>query len=293
MVPQYLLSLKDSLETILCCGKTFATCIDGPLSSSQLTADIAARAKTPHGRIVGEAGIKPTYACRFSNTIQAQIDNDACLPGKTYVLFSEAQAGKSHAAIRIALQENLHQNYLYISGGSKLNAFSWIQTSLKTQLQDKDIAHCLVEGLGKNGAGKAKAKPTVLFIDEINISSSENCDFVSCMFQEVAKEETIICVILTNEEETADRLVALNGGKIRPFPVLSVTGWLPRVPPEWVPFQWTVDELRDLLTQKFPNFQPPDGDADGFYGDFLVHGMAPGDAVSLMRNRLNNGGIYA
>jgi hypothetical protein len=211
-----------------------------------------------------------------------------CEPGKTYIVVSKSQNGKTTAAMDVVVNHlGQNRNGLYLNAGRLLDIVPALQRVLNTTVDGTGIVRALVSALGISQAGKNKGA-SLLFLDEVVTSARQgegllNASFVKDLFMSIASEENVIGVILTSKEEVADHLLGLNGGKIRPFPGFAREDWEPysRLPTGWTDIDWTVGQLQALLVCEFGVV------IEGIdTADFLVHGMTPGDAVSHVKAEL-------
>jgi hypothetical protein len=260
-------------------------------NKAALVAALKGRAEKESSRLIGAVEgvfLRPrTNSPILESILQG---SRACHPGKTYIIVSKSQNGKS-AAVKDFVANCLgnDRNGLYINAGKYLNVVRSLKKVLNTTVDGPDIASALVTALGAQQAGKNKA-PSFLVIDEVDVASGEgeapveNASFVRSLFMEVAEEENITCIVVSSKEKTADYLLQLNGGKIRPFPGFARANWDANEdqPTGWIDFSWTVAQLRALLDFKFGSAAQM-GVIDY---SFLRDGMTPGDAVSHVKHEL-------
>lgn len=216
---------------------------------------------------------------------------DGYLRGKTYVIWARAENGKS-AALQDFIENHLDNGRagLYINVGKSINIVEAIQQQLSTTCASGDIVAALVSALStRDVKGPRRPKP-FLVIDEVNVSDGAfdgveaTMSFIHDLFQTVADDRTISCIISSNKRETASALVKLNGGKIIPHPCFTSVLWQQGQDNiEWADFNWTVPQLEALLQLKCPN-------ATLGYG-FLHnrHGISAGDAISTYETMLDVG----
>lgn len=135
-----------------------------------------------------------------------------------------------------------------------------LQKVLNTTCDSGEIAKAFVSGLGSAEAGgRVAQKPAYLIIDEVNVleeGAGSTKTFIQSLFQKVA-EANIVCIIVCNQKNTADKLVGLNGGKIVPHPSFLREGTQydaeARQPITWDEnIGWTDAELEALLDFHFP-----------------------------------------
>jgi len=151
-----------------------------------------------------------------------------CLPGFTYVLYSEANTGKTtavlHAVDHIVSEVPTCTHCLYVNGKGEIGVPKKIMELMnaKETVTRGDLADSLVAAFPRGSKG-------VLFVDEVNLvdpgSDDENANFVSTLFQSVLAHEALVCIIVTNKKVSADTLLNLNRGKIWPFPPLHNGIW--------------------------------------------------------------------
>jgi hypothetical protein len=111
-----------------------------------------------------------------------------------------------------------------------------------------------------------------------------NASFIQSLFLKVAAEKSITCIVVSSKAKTADNLLQLNGGKIRPFPGFARSNWAPDEDQStgWIDVSWTVLQLRALLDFEFANAAQM-GVIDY---TFLRDGITPGEAVSHVKHEL-------
>jgi hypothetical protein len=255
---------------------------------SALSGVLKRRAIAQQTRVIGNSYI--TFLEQESSPVLDKILEGIrnCKPGKTYIVVSKSQNGKTTAAMDVVVNHlGLRRNGLYLNAGKKSDIVPSLQRILKTTVDGPDIVEALVSALGISGAGENMG-PSLLFLDEVNIASLKegeglaNASFVHNLFLSIAHEKNIVCVILTSKPEVADLLLALNGGKIRPFPGFTREEWNPvsANATGWTDIDWTVPQLQALLACKFRN------GIVTIPTDFLRAGMTPGDAVSHVKAEL-------
>lgn len=227
-------------------------------------------------------------------TIEETLLRD-CMPGTTYVLYSGSQIGKTVAASFI--MENMPEPecqdnnplpvnkrmglYLRARSGSLAES---LQAQLSTRASASDIVISLVTALGVHATIMNKP-PSFLFLDEVNRVNAEVEDIVEEIFQGVSEEGNMICLIFTSKLETANALIALNGGKIRPFPGFCQKGWDPRDKEKKIPvwegyeFKWSREDLKQSLEARFNNSNV----GRFFTEDFPCDGMTIGECVKQIK----------
>jgi hypothetical protein len=252
---------------------------------SALSGVLKRRAMAQQTRVIGNSYI--TFLEQESSPVLHKILEGIrnCKPGKTYIVVSKSQNGKTTAAMDVVVNHlGLRRNGLYLNAGKKSDIVPSLQRILKTTVDGPGIVEALVSALGISGAGENMG-PSLLFLDEVNIASLKegegfaNAEFVHDLFLSIAHEGNIVCVILTSKPEVADLLLALNGGKIRPFPGFTREEWNPvsANATGWTDIDWTVQQLQGLLAWEFAKV------IDTIDTDFLEDGMTPGDAVSHVK----------
>lgn len=210
-----------------------------------------------------------------------------CLPGKTYVIWAKAKSGKS-----VALQDFIANEVgdvregLYIKANESFNIVEALQKELNTTCDSGDIVRALVSALGsKQGATGVRRPTSLLVIDEVNYADmvspygAATASFNQNLFQTIAQDQYITCIIASNQKEVANFLVNLNGGKIIPHPSFTTAAWTRDEDVAWDDVSWTVPQLQALLRLKYPT-SPVDC-------DFLRDGMTPGDAISIFASELD------
>jgi hypothetical protein len=110
-----------------------------------------------------------------------------CEPGKTYIVVSKSQNGKTTAAMDVVVNHLRMGNGLYLNAGVDLDIVPALQKVLNTTVDGPDIVKALVSALGISGAGKNMA-PSLLFLDEVDMVSAKegeglsNASFVRTLF---------------------------------------------------------------------------------------------------------------
>lgn len=279
-LPAFLVAFLDIAWCLPSPSDVFEMVSESTSNKGSLSAVVSDYAVVPQKRVLGNVYNSDSV---FSDSplVAALVDGmntQTFYPGKTYVVVSKSQNGKSTAAMEIVSNrlEEFNCNGLYISAQSNvLSCDAAVQKLLNTTVHTGDIPSALVAALGVMQAGKEKA-PSLLFLDEFNDASEKNRNFVHNIFQHVAMEQNMICVIMTNKEAVADTFLALNGGKIVPFPGFARDDWKPdsKEPTQWREIVWSARQLQALLDFKFPG-------TEGLSCDFLVDGMTPGHARQL------------
>lgn len=279
-LPAFLVAFLDIAWCLPSPSDVFEMVSESTSNKGSLSAVVSDYAVVPQKRVLGNVYNSDSV---FSDSplVAALVDGmntQTFYPGKTYVVVSKSQNGKSTAAMEIVSNrlEEFNCNGLYISAQSNvLSCDAAVQKLLNTTVHTGDIPSALVAALGVMQAGKGKA-PSLLFLDEFNDASEKNRNFVHNIFQHVAMEQNMICVIMTNKEAVADTFLALNGGKIVPFPGFARDDWKPdsKEPTQWREIVWSARQLQALLDFKFPG-------TEGLSCDFLVDGMTPGHARQL------------
>lgn len=245
--------------------------------------------KNPNARLPGAYG--EVYLDATLSPVLERLTNmpgDGYLRGKTYVIWARAENGKS-AALQDFVENHLDNDRdgLYINVCISINILEAIQKQLSTTCDSGDIAAALVSALSTKGVrGPRRPKP-FLVIDEVNVSDGHldgiaaTMSFIQNLFQTVADDRSITCIIASNRQETASALVKLNGGKIIPHPRFTSVPWRQGQDIEWADFDWTVPQLEALLRLKHPTA------TIGY--DFLQGrpGITPGDAISTYETMLD------
>ena len=256
---------------------------------SALITELKRLSKNENARLVGAYG--GVYLNATQSPVLQKLTNmpgDGYLPGKTYVIWARAENGKS-AALQDFIENHLDNGRagLYINVEKSINIVEAIQQQLSTTRNSGDIVDALVSARDAKGPRRPKS---FLVIDEVNVSDGgldgvgATMSFIQNLFQTVADDRSITCIISSNRRETASALVKLNGGKIIPHSCFTSVPWQQGQDDiEWADFNWTVPQLEALLQLKHPN--APLG-----YG-FLQNrrGISPGDAISTYEAKLELG----
>jgi hypothetical protein len=144
-------------------------------NASALSDVLKRRATVPKKRVIG--GNAHTSFLEQENspmlcTILEGIPR--CMPGKTYIIVSKSQNGKSSAAKDVVLNHlGSMRNGLYINAGGTLDIIPSLEAVLNTAVNSIGIVSALVTALGISQAGKNKAA-SLLFLDEVNSASSKD-----------------------------------------------------------------------------------------------------------------------
>ncbi|GAX25480.1 hypothetical protein FisN_12Lu067 [Fistulifera solaris] len=177
-----------------------------------------------------------TYLMKIARTPHKRIRFGLinCAGGFTYILPMRSSIGKTMAA-EYLVAELQGRNALYFSASGDRKIVNALQATLNTTVGSAMLAKCLVAALGTTGVARDYELPSLLIIDEVNNASDFNEAFIEDLFLGINRDNGLTCVILTNkEEEVAEALLALNQGKIRPFPGSAVEPWEPLKRPVWL-----------------------------------------------------------
>lgn len=82
--------------------------------------------------------------------------------------------------------------------------------------------------------------------------------------------------------DAANFLLSLNGGKILPFPMVHRGRWEPGMPGAWRSFQWSEEQIKELLLKIFALFLEATRDAFD-YGFIIAQDPHPGPAIKKLR----------
>jgi hypothetical protein len=167
-----------------------------------------------------------------------------------------------------------------------------LKYELNTKVEDTDLSRCLVAALGKTGLGSCAA-PSLLILDEVNLANEDNKAFIEGMFLSIARDRGMICVILTNKEETAETFIAINRGKIQPFPGAadSEENWEFGGNPKWrKTVFWTRDELMALIRYD-KTVELRERLDSVFTEQFPVDGQTPGEVLRVADLKIAQGKV--
>lgn len=225
-----------------------------------------------------------------SPTIQCLIDvlkseELGCQPGVAHVFYSSQSSGKSSAArffCRMVLS-GMHRS-IYVSGaGGQSSYFQRVAANLGVNFEG-NWARCLVSAMTAS-PNSDKSEPPFLLLDEFNqVTEQDIREFDS--FMRACENKGFYLIIITSNEDVANKLVALNAWKkIRPLQsvhdgpatnIVGEAGYAENKVPTWKTVQWTPEQLRKVIKIHLPNT-----DFDNF--DFIKEGMVPTDALDAAR----------
>jgi hypothetical protein len=254
---------------------------------SALITQLKRLTKNPNARLVGACG--QVYLDAPLSPVLERLKNmpgHGYLRGRTYVIWARAENGKS-AALQDFIENHLDNDRdgLYINVRKSINIVEAIQKQLSTTCDSGDIAAALVSALSTKGVSGPRRPKSFLIIDEVNVSGGRSLEpaviatmsFIQDLFQTIADDRSITCIIASNRQETASALVKLNGGKIIPHPRFTSVPWQQgQEDIEWADFDWTVPQLEALLRLKHPTATI----SFDFLQDQDRHGISPGAAIS-------------
>ena len=254
-------------------------------TTEELTAHLIDKARTPLMRLPSVPQGSRRKPANIGPVIpflqQGLID---CVPGITYVLPMNSFMGKTMAAKYVIAKLN-DRNALYLNVAGAPEMVNTLKATLKTTVDSDLLPQCLVDALGSTEVVGDYNLAPLLIIDEVNEASGDNKAFIQALFLAINCDKGLTCVILTNREEVAEALIALNQGKIRPFPGSAAEPWKPPIRPEWLrDVHWTRDELMKLIRYK-SRTRLGDRVENVFSKQFPADGEAPGEVrvvVDLM-----------
>ncbi len=215
-----------------------------------------------------------------------------CARGFTYILPMDSLMGKTMAAEYLVAELLQGRNALYVSASGDKEIVNTLQATLNTTVGSTMLAKCLVAALGTTGVARDYELPSLLIIDEVNRASESNKAFIEDLFLGINRDRGMTCVILTNKEEVAEALLALNRGKIRPFPGSVVEPWKPLERPEWLRnVHWTSAQLQELIRYTFGT--QLGGRVDNLFSpQFPADEQTPGDILHVVDLKIQKREIY-
>jgi hypothetical protein len=184
---------------------------------SALITQLKRLTKNPNARLVGAHPYGEVYLDAKLSPVLERITNMpgiVYLPGKTYVLIgARAENGKS-AALQDFIENHLDNDRdgLYIDVRKSINIVEAIQKQLSTTCDSGDIADALVAALSRKGVRGTRRPKPFLIIDEVNVSDgghsietavTATMSFIQDLFQTIADDRSITCIIASNRQETA------------------------------------------------------------------------------------------
>ena len=252
---------------------------------SGLIQDLMKKARTPHMRILDRRRHEPAHVGPVIPFLRDGLID--CARGTTYVLPMTSLMGKTMAAEYVIAELN-DRNALYFNTLGGREIADTLQATLNTTVDSALLPQCLVAALGTTGVAGDYELPSLLMIDEVNAVDDDNKAFIEALFDGIHLDDGLTCVIVTDREEVAEALIALNQSKIRPFPGSAAEPWTAPNLPIWLrDVHWTRDELMKLIRD---DFRTRLGDRldNVFSEQFPADGQRPGDVwreVVLMIQR--------